>query len=97
MSRYQLLQALLHLARKELEPNIPLVFQGADPDGRNKSVAVEEDESLVMEESPVCDQEGPIGRGAPMFVLAWACLDALCQCLHGSVETITSEVGTCPQ
>ena len=39
------------------------------------------------------DEEGcPVGQGDPMFVLVWACLDALSQKLHGPIEKIISEV-----
>ena len=89
MSRYQLLQALLHLARKELEPNVSLVLRRG---GAREADSAPPDDSVAMEESLAEDQEGHIGHAAPMFVLAWACLDAMCRRLHGSVETITSEV-----
>ena len=49
------------------------------------------DGSLAMEES-LAAKDDQISRSAPMFVLAWTCLDALCHSLHGSVEVITSEV-----
>lgn len=90
VSRYQLLQALLHLVRKELEPNVPLVLGGG-----GAAWCGGQDESLAMEESLAEDQECHMGDDAPIFVLAWACLGALCRCLHGSVETITTEVCIC--
>lgn len=37
----------------------------------------------------------PVGEDSPVCVLAWACVDALCQTLHGSIEKITSEVSVC--
>lgn len=76
VSRYQLIQGLLRMARMELEQNPPLVL--GEDGGRKQS-------SL----SAPC----PIGhRDACMCVLAWTCLDNLCQPLHGSVEKITNEV-----